>query len=503
MNLVSRIETLCENAYLYERDEKCWKEVISEPTGLEIIRAAVIFRAKKLVPPVPKSAITFSCGRQIEIDPEYRVALKRDSPFFASLFFEKDIVLSHATLEQFEHLLKVLYENAKFDEIDYLKIANYFDIPCLFHKAINRLKARIEKCSVDEAIALHDALTKETFPFYTELLEELAKKFESFDLSQALKIRVLHLTKNIEIDFSKFSNLTSLRIAHPDIDENNLVFSPSLKHLSLTLSRKIEDATIHRFTNLKSLMLGATRITDQGLTSLSFHLTALNVGGCESITDRGLLHVPLTLRDLNVANTQITIESILRLTALTRINIADCAIRGTNLSRLTVVELSTSKLNEEELPYLPRCLRKLFVNFCNLESLKGLPRLYDFRIRSSSLIDSSLLYLYRGLTYLDLSLHIFITAEGIKLIPRTVRYLFLWRCSKIDDAAIKALPKRLLQLDVSGCKLITNEGIKSLPRSLTELDIDGCSEITDEAIPYFPVNLSRIHHARTKITKTL
>ena len=505
MSVLSRIESHQASAYLYELDEKCWKEVVREQSGIEVIRAAKVFRDKKLSPPVPKSKISFVCGNDKVIEPEYRVALKKDSPFFAGLFFENDITLTNVTLEQFEMLLKVLYEDVPFDALEHLKLANYLNIPCLFHKAYSRLRDSISNLSLEGALQFHDSLIPlYQFPFAKELLEELSKIVEKFDHTKITGVASLCLVKNIFLNFSAFTKLRSLRISHPDVEEEALVLPSSLEELSLTLSKTIADASISRFpTNLRALMLGCTKITDKGLNYLPAYLTALNVGGCSEVSDTGLAKIPLTVTDLNVSNTKVTIASITLLTALTRINICGCNIRGSDLSRLSVVELSLSHVKNDEISLLPRVLRKLNFFDCKIASLEGLPPVIDLRAANCSFDDDNLLYLTRGLTFLDLSFNTSITALGMILIPRTVRYLTLWRCTNINDDALKALPRRLLYLDISGCAKVTNEGIKLLPRSLTELDIDGCGKITNEAIPFLPVNLSKIHYAKTQITKKL
>ncbi len=505
MTLLSRIESHLNSAYLYELDEKCWKEIVREPTGIEVLRAAKIFREKKLIPPVRNSKIGFKCGREIILEPEYRVALKKDSPLFASLFFEEDITLECISLENFEMLLKVLYEGAPFDEIECLMLANYLDIPCLFYKAFNSLKKSIHIYTLDEALNLHAKLIPLIqFSFIKELLEQLAELFEKYDLSKINQVHSLSLTKGLEVDLRLFTNLTSLRISHPDIDEESLAFPSSLQNLSLTFCRKLTDASIERAsTHLKSLFIGCTKITNVGLTGLPPYLTALNIGGCQNITSEGASHLPVTLTDLNIANLQVSVESVTRLTALIRLNMAGCETLMTNLSRISVLELTVSNVKNEDVSCLPRSLRKLNVTSSNIDSLEGLPPVYNLRIRSVCLIDDSLIYLNRGLTFLDISFSTSITAAGIWLIPRTVRHLILWRCSKINDEAMKALPRKLHSLDIAGCGLVTDEGVKFLPRSLTELDISGCRSITDAAMPFFPVNLSKVLYTNTQITLKL
>ncbi|MFN4175080.1 MAG: hypothetical protein ACK4HV_08275, partial [Parachlamydiaceae bacterium] len=139
MTLLSRIEHHMQSAYLYEIDEKCWREVVAEPTGKQVIRAAKIFYEKGLNPPVNKTKILFSCGRELILEPEYRVALKKESSFFASLFSKEEVFMERVSYTQFQALLKALFEDAPMDWLDGLMLADYLELPSLFYRAFHCL----------------------------------------------------------------------------------------------------------------------------------------------------------------------------------------------------------------------------------------------------------------------------------------------------------------------------------------------------------------------------
>eukprot|EP01102_Stenamoeba_stenopodia_P014604 TRINITY_DN4873_c0_g3_i1.p1 TRINITY_DN4873_c0_g3~~TRINITY_DN4873_c0_g3_i1.p1 ORF type:complete len:460 (-),score=114.81 TRINITY_DN4873_c0_g3_i1:1024-2403(-) len=280
----------------------------------------------------------------------------------------------------------------------------------------------------------------------------------------------------------------------------------TLEHLHLTKCKRITDTPLQllsRFTNLKSLSLGATQATHNlVISSISnlHSLTYLDLSGtallfslqtiadnlpklrtlivkATKLNDAGFAHIVKLqdLLELNASFTMITTASIAPLTTLKHLQYLDLSINA--------------KIDESISP-----------------DIEGLTSLTTLKLSSTEVNNAALQSIANltSLTSLDLS-RTFIETAGARHLSQLTNLSDLQMAyTVIDDNAIQALKYlKLDSLNIACCRFITDEAMRDLSEmtTLRSLYVGG-SGITNQTVPHLLrlTNLRSLELWETRVT---
>jgi Leucine-rich repeat (LRR) protein len=242
-------------------------------------------------------------------------------------------------------------------------------------------------------------------------------------------------------------------------------------------SRADDDAlaVLEGLSELSTLVLGGTRVTDAGLAHLEgiVSLEFLRLRGCRGVTDAGVKHLgKLTaLAYLGLSGTQVTdagLEHLKGLTQLSELDLTDTSVSGAGLAylkglKLTALHLSGSQLDDANFQHVMQFNLKVLwaggrsrVTSAVLQHVKRLTNLEDLNLMDiPDLDDASLENLkdLKRLRVLELS-STNIRGEGLRHLKSvsSLRVLNLHDCP-INDDALQHLNTDLLGLALGGTRI--------------------------------------------------
>lgn len=205
----------------------------------------------------------------------------------------------------------------------------------------------------------------------------------------------------------------------------------------------------------------------------------LKVGGCDWIDDDALSQVPASIEEVSLANCS----------GFTRQGLVN--LQNSNVRRLDL--FSCKHLRDDDFTSLSNKLEVLHLRMCKgigknaMEHIGKMTALQDLVVASTPVNDEYLAYISKDLIGLDLS-GCPITSRGLSLIKemRNMRNLSLSGL-KIKDDDLALLPESLVHLRLDRCTALTNDGIIPFSKreKLKYLGLWSCSRITQAAINEF------------------
>lgn len=234
--------------------------------------------------------------------------------------------------------------------------------------------------------------------------------------------------------------LKALDLSHTlitDIGFQALKSAPAIEELNLYYAEQVGDGVptvIKGWKKLKKLNMRGTKITDLGVAQLAGHPTLEWIDvGYSLFTDNGfdpLVSIP-RLKHAALGGNKLTDVGLNSLRLLPEIESLD---------------LSGAQRTDSGMWFASITDR-------GMETIGLLPKLQTLNLRGGKISDAGAAHFARlvALKRLDLG-QTNLTARGLVSLPRQLRVLSLWKCSRLDDAAVEPLSQltELTWLDLEG-----------------------------------------------------
>ncbi|MBP90726.1 MAG: hypothetical protein CMJ64_29115 [Planctomycetaceae bacterium] len=247
------------------------------------------------------------------------------------------------------------------------------------------------------------------------------------------------------------TRITSLQLSQARLTNGAAAFLTrfsALTELSLAGNPEITDATLEwlDLTKLRSLSLGETSITDNGLKRLrGTRLKILALYGCKRITDVGMEHMSklTTLTSLALDHTSVGDAGVTQLAPLVNLDQLSLGVTKCTEAALNIVS-SLKKLRSLDLYGIP-------VSSAGLRKLRGLTELQTLRISDTAIDDEALreLATLTELRYLDLSRNPGITDAGLIHLNALIHLEYVdLQGTQVTAAGVAKLQKALPDCDI-------------------------------------------------------
>lgn len=254
-----------------------------------------------------------------------------------------------------------------------------------------------------------------------------------------------------------------------------------------------------KLTNLESVNLSNTKITDAGLSvTLNLpKLTRLDLSAC-TVTPAMMASLSKleNLEVLSLEGTRIGDEDVSQLANLAQLKelnlshtmITDSSFRvlGT-LKSLEILKVSNTNLNGSGMQFMKskraegglRVLDASRTHFGEqgLQHLKGAEALEELNVAAAGVTDRALAQHLKGVSHLKKLILSFntISNAGVPALAsiKSLEELYLCECYKMDDQSLFLLKsnKELKVLDVSGCGNVSTKGGQALKKFLPDCEI--------------------------------
>lgn len=413
---------------------------------------------------------------------------------------------------------------------------------------------RCEKFSPNHFKGLPETLTKLSLQSEDHFadLSLLTKKtnIKHLDLRNNTKVtdkEVLHLPSGLTyLNLASASKLTGVGIQNLPRDLQHLILTYNTKlnddavsylprnllTLDITFCKQITDLGISRLPkSLLCLSAADNNITDAAFFDLPpnlIHLSLYHVyNNASNITKQVLFSLPLCLRHLRIGfDKPTTLDDFAHLTNLSYLCVnsyVEDIEGGLKLSNLRHLHLLRNPPCRHNFHNFPRSLETLeldnFIGTGEIHLTEGdiPPNLTKLSVTCGKLSNSSITYLPKSLTYLDIGSHNYDSyskanhsvAVDVKSLPRGLKHLsmdlkYITECDQ--------LPENLVYLDLQGFDGLSDKHVRHLPRSITYLKAENADKLTDKCVGHFPPNLTHLdlsHNGTissssiTKLPKTL
>lgn len=288
---------------------------------------------------------------------------------------------------------------------------------------------------------------------------------------------LLYFLKQIDVGESEELSVCDYLIQDKPIEKVSKIHLKSKHQVEGWLS--ILNSVLSKLTNLKELNLSDVDISNINLTK-NTQLTSLNIGNTK-ITDISSFSTLINLEYLSIAGTNVSdIGSLKNTTSLKDLNLSNTNVVDTsslsNLSKLEILDLSdTSVFDLDSLKYM-KSLKFLDVSntkVVDIGSVSSLPELFNLNLSGTSVRDFEALKNIKSLHFLDIS-----DTEINDISSLSIPYLESLKLSGTKVANIDVLKDHLgiRFLDISNTKIV-DFGFLFINNSFSRLTISSDQEL--------------------------
>lgn len=530
IRFITAFEVIIKRNGLFHAQEACWKHVLSQKAGLDVLKASKVFFS---LFNIAKSFITIELSDGVILLSEpYLEALKRDSEIINNLAeMVTDTIPFHTIArETFLSLIDFLYDKTfpKREPSDLLAFAiaaHYLDCKKAQKYALQVFEKRIVDFRGEEDLEKALLFYKNCSFMPADLKKEVAELMAPYFGRVLSTVTLKNL--NTIVQKYKLHEISALRFNRCEILYPILVEIYSLIDLKkLTLQNVSGVSTIdlnlipRGVLHLKlvefvptgpglgsalprgliSLSLLRCKLSDADIADFPAGLKKLNLSSCKGITESAVKEIPRSVSSLNMSMT--CIKTLTNCPSyLVSLNLKGCSIsdrdlewvnaglKKLNISGCSIISFNTL-LRFKELAHLEMRGAKALGPFKNFKKLEYLDASF------TEISNEMLSELSTCLKVLILEACKVITDEGIHTLPEGIERLVL-SGTQLTDSIIPALPPRIISLELTKMKNIAGNRYEYLPKYLADFKTN---KMCNAAMKVLPKRLESLDISDTKVT---
>lgn len=499
-------EIIHKNGFFYAQDP-CWKHVISQRGGTNVIKAAKVFY-KRFKKEMPVITLEFSDGFVILSKAVFE-GLKKDTEIFKNLpEFESDTMpIDNINRKAFLEITDFLYgkdfpKKEPSDLNAFAIAAHYLNCKKALDFAFELFKKRVSPFRTEEdlesALAfyktlkdlpsdLRDPVAEFMAPYFGRVLYTAPHKTKLELVNRYNELNVSSISfegnDNLQSTILALTALHSLRCLN--LSQGGTLAGEFMKFIPRGVIRLSINSLVMNLPSviklpmdLLHLDLSHCNVTDEYIPFLPRGLKSLILSNCRRLTNASLIHLPRTLTSLSLKSTFIT-------------KLRDLP------PHIEELDLSFCNVSGEEMQYVNEELKSLIISYCTKLTFKGIERFKQLiHLEMKALAEVGCCGVFKKLETLN-AIASSITNESLADLSPTLTALKLGSCKKITDESVKKLPESIESLDLKLTK-VTDAVIPYLPFNLKLLDLRCANNITVKSYKRIPRNL--VHFKVTKMT---